>query len=139
MFAWTVLAIAHILALAIFNVAHWDGGLRVHPPTLLLGIVGIGLLLPLIGAGLGVIVSLRASTVQAAAQTLVLVLFSPLIVLQIGAAVVMGVVRDRIQETLETANWMVILLVVLAAMLVLATIVLPAAMARFQRSRLILS
>ena len=77
-FTWAILVIAHILALVIFNVAHWDGGLRVHPPILLMGIIGIGLLLPLIGAGLGVIISLRASTVQGAGQMLALVLFSPL-------------------------------------------------------------
>ncbi len=141
-FAWTVLAIAHIIALVIFNVAHWDGSLRVHPPTLLLGIIGLGLLLPLIGGALGVIFSLRAASVQAAAQTLVLVLFSPLIVLQIVGAVAVGAGRGQIGNTfeaLETANWTVILVLLLAALLIVTFLLLVTAIARFQRARLILN
>jgi ABC-2 type transport system permease protein len=140
-FAWAVLAIAHTLALVIFNVAHWDGSLRVHPPTLLLGIIGLGILLPLIGGGLGVIISLRATTVQAAAQTLVLVLFSPIIVLQIAGAVVIGTGRGRIQgflDALETVNWTVVLVLLLAGLLIVTCLLLIAAMSRFQRARLIL-
>ncbi len=140
-FTWGILAIAHILALVIFNVAHWDGGLQVHPPILLLGIIGLGLLLPWIGAGLGVIISLRASTVQGAGQMLALVLFSPLIVLQVAGVVAIGAGRDRLQgiiDALEAANWTVILPFVLAGVLLLALMLLAAAMARFQRARLIL-
>ena len=140
-FAWTALAIAHTLALAIFNAAHWDGTPRIHPPVLLIGIIGLGLLLPLIGGGLGVIISLRANTVQAAAQTLMLVLFSPLIAVQIGGAVAIGVGRGQIRnvlDALEAANWTVVLVLLLAGMFIITLLLLLLATSRFQRARPIL-
>ena len=140
-FAWAILVVAHTLALVIFNVAHWDGSFRVHPPTLLLGIIGLGLLIPLIGGGLGAIISLRAATVQGAAQTLVFVLFSPLIVLQIAGAVAIATGRGQIRNifnALGTANWTVILILLLAGLLTATFLLLVIAITRFQRGRLIL-
>ncbi len=108
---------------------------------MLLAIIGLGLLLPLIGGGLGVIISLRAITVQAAAQTLAMVLFSPLIVLQIVGAVAFGVGRGQIRnifDALQAANWTVILSLLLAGLLIVTFLLLVVAMTRFQRTRLIL-
>ena len=141
-FAWTVLGIAHILALAIFNTAHWNGSLQFHPPTLLLGIIGLGLMLPLVAAEVGVFISLRAATVQSATQALFMVLFLPIIVLQIVGAVVIGTGQDRIQgilDTLETLNWTVVLILLLAGLLIATVLLLTAVTARFQRARLILN
>ena len=139
-FAWIVLAGAHTLALTVFNVAHWNGSLQVHPPTILLGVVGFGLLLPLVVAGLGVIISLRAATLQGAAQLLGTILMPMIVLPLVGAVVVIGG-RDQIEtviEALETANWTAVLAVVLAVLLVVAVLFLTTAMARFQRTRLIL-
>jgi len=142
LFAWTVLGIAQILALVVFNVAYWNGSLQVHPPTLLLGIIGLGLMLPLVAAEIGVFISLRAATVQSATQALFMVLFVPIIVLQIVGAVVIGTGRDRIQrilDTLEILNWTVVLILLLAGLLIATVLLLLAVMARFQRARLILN
>ena len=142
LFAWTVLAVAHTLALVIFNAVHWEGSVQIHPPTLLLGIVGLGLLLPLLGGALGVIISLRATTVQGAAQRLVFVLFSPLILLQVLGAIGLGAAGGQIKDilrTVEATNWTAVMAAVLVGLLIAASLVLRMAMARFERARLILN
>ena len=141
-FAWVVLASAHTLALAIFNIAHWNGGLQVYTPTILLGIVGFGLLLPLIAAGAGVLISLRAATVQGAGQFLMIVLLIPIFVVQVLGVVFAGIGRggdSGVIEVLETTNWTLVLLLVLAGLLVTALVLLATVTARFQRARLILN
>ena len=140
--AWLALGVSHAVALTIANIVHWNGGVQVHPPTILLGILGLGLLLPLIAAGLGIIISLRSATVQGAQQALTMLLLVPLIALQILGAVAFGIGRDRIGsliELLEQANWPLILVLVLLALALLAAGLLVAATARFQRARLILA
>jgi ABC-2 type transport system permease protein len=140
MFTWAVLAVSHVTALIIFNAAHWDGGFRVHPPVLMVSIVGFGLLLPLLAGTIGVMISLRAATVQEAAQSLAMAVFSPLVALQIGGAVAFGMGRDRIEdivETLKAANWTIIVVLVLAGLAAVTFLMLTAVAARFKRSRLI--
>ena len=112
-FAWVVLASAQALALAVFNIAHWDGRLQVYPPTILLGIVGLGFLLPLVAAGAGVLISLRASTVQAAGQLLMMILLVPIIALQVFGVVFVGIGRGGASDAMEalgTTNWTLVLL-----------------------------
>jgi len=138
-FGWGVLAIAHALSLTVFNIAHWGGMPQIYARPLLLGNLGLGLLLPPIVAGLGVLISLRAATVQAAEQLLMMGLLVPIVVLQIVGAVVLSTGgAKRLEEVLATVNWTTVLFVVLAGLLVAALVLLWAAMVRFQRARLIL-
>jgi ABC-2 type transport system permease protein len=139
LFAWAVAATAHGGALAVFNAANWNGEFQVHPPTLLAAIVGFGLLLPLITAGVGVIISLRAPTVQQAEQLLVLGLLVPVFLLQVLGAVLLGMGRERARaliDFLEGLNWPVALAAALVILAAAAILLLWAAETRFQRSRL---
>lgn len=142
LFAWGVLAFGHLAALIVFNIAHWSGSFRLHPPTVGLAILGLGLLLPVIGAGLGVIISLRASSVQQAEQLLMMFLLIPIFLLQIAGAVVFASGEERARdfiEFLEGLNWELVLTAVLLVLVVSAAVVTWLADNRFHRGRLILS
>lgn len=142
LFAWAVLAFGHLTALVVFNIAYWDGSFRVHPSTIGLAILGLGLLMPVIGAGLGVVISLRASSVQQAEQLLMMLLLVPIFVVQIIGAVVFASGRERARDFidyLEDVNWEVVLAVVLIVLAATAGAVVTLAERRFHRSRLILS
>jgi ABC-2 type transport system permease protein len=89
----------------------------------------------LLTAGAGVFVSLKAATAQEAAQILTFAILIPPMLLQI----IPLVFRDQMQRFLDTVNGPQLLLIVLAVLVVVDIAVLLAAVARFQRSRLIAS
>ena len=105
--------------------------------ALALIVVG-GLLVSLLMTAIGVLASLRAASVRAAAQwfsvmTLVLFIGGPLLLQVLPASI-----RDAIAQALETANLTAVGLAVALAVLALDTALLAVGIARFQRTRLIL-
>jgi len=137
LYGWSVTIICLLLGLVSINVAHWDGRLLLYSP---LTWVGAGILVPLVAllaANLGVLVSLRAGTVRQAQQTLGIV--SMVIVFGLGYGV--QVLPPSVRQVLASAVAGSATTVVVAAgalMAVANVLVLLIAMARFQRTRLIL-
>ncbi|MCK4316526.1 MAG: ABC-2 type transporter, partial [Anaerolineae bacterium] len=89
----------------------------------------------------GVLISLRASTVQEAQQNLMAATLFPLVLLQMIPLLLLNVVPDgraRLKELVAAANPTQINLIVMAVLVVLDLGLLMAAMARFKRARLIL-
>lgn len=140
-YAWGVTLLALLVSLVTVNIAHWDGQVMLFTPTIALTNVVLSLLLASFMAGLGVLISLRAATVQGATMTLMAAAFLPLIVLQILGVVVlqMGPAgKEWIKEVLTAVAPTQIILIVGAVLVVACLGLLWAAMARFQRARLIL-
>jgi len=122
------------LGLVTVNVAHWEGQLLVYAPNIALADLALSFLMAALAAGAGVLISLRAATVQEATQTLMAVFLVPpmllgLIVLLLG---------DQACEFLGTLDLTRILLIVGAVLVVANLGLFAAAMARFRRARLIL-
>lgn len=132
-FGMTVLVL--ILGLVIVNAAHWQGQLALYPAKIFFVDLGVALVVSLLVASAGVLLSLRASTVQEAQQTLALVVMLPPFVLGFS----LFFFRDQISSWLGSTNVIHVILIVAGLLLALAVVLLLAAMRRFKRNRLILA
>jgi len=133
-FAWGVTLVALLLGLVIVNVAHGEGKLLLLTPTIAFADLALSFLLATLAAGAGVIISLRSATVQEAAQTLTAIFLLPPMLL----GFVLMALSDQVREVVGSLNGTQVLIIVVAVLLVLDLAVHAAAMARFQRARLML-
>jgi len=136
---WGVTLVVLLLSLITVNIAHWDGKLLLYPPVIAWGNLALSLLMAVLVAGMGILVSLRAETVQQAAQTLMALFVVPIILMQLAAFVIpMALPSDQIRRLIESIDGTQLMLIVLAVLALLAASIFALAMARFQRSRLAL-
>lgn len=141
-YGWGIAVASLLLGLVTVNVAHGQGQLLVYPALVLVG----GLALGLLGSGLmacaGVLISLRAPTVRQAAQTMSIATFAvfwlPILALQVLQRMIPAERVAWLLAALQRADWAVVLAVVMAILAAADLVLLWAAMARFQRARLIL-
>jgi ABC-2 type transport system permease protein len=138
-YGWGLTLISLLLGLVTVNLAHGRGELLLYPPAIGLGIVGFSLLTAGLAAGAGALVSLRASTVRQAQQTLSLAIILLLFVPGFGVRALPAEWRARLVQALIAADVTKIVLIVVVVLTVLDIGLLAAAMARFQRARLILN
>lgn len=137
-FAGLVLMLATLLiALITLNIANWGDGLLVLSPGRFGVMLVVAILLSLMASGAAVLISLRASTVQQAQQTLVAVVFlvptvlGPVafLLLETGASDVIVGIFDALGSPLGQAG-------MLGGLVILTTVLLWLVRARFQRHRL---
>jgi ABC-2 type transport system permease protein len=137
-YGWGLTLISLLLGLVTVNLAQGQGELLLYPPLISLS----GMMLSLLGAGLaagaGVLVSLRASTLRQAQQTLSIALMLLLFVPVFGVQALPVEWRARLARTLMAADVTKIVFIVIVVLTILDIGLLLAAMARFQRTRLIL-
>ena len=133
-FAWGLTLIVLLLSLVSVNIAHWDGQLLLYTPPIALGNLALSFLVATLTAGAGILISLRAATVQEAAQKLMAILLVPGLLAQI----VPLMFRDQIGPFIQAVNGPRLLVIVVGVLVVVDVAVLLAAMARFRRARLIL-
>jgi ABC-2 type transport system permease protein len=116
-----------------------DSGLAFYPVGSIVAIVVLALLMSLLTASVGCLVSLRAATTRQAQLSLtfgfLVLVFAPFIIFQ----VLPRQTQDAILAALNAANPARVLLIFAAGLLVVAVALLLIAMVRFQRARLILS
>ena len=125
--------LANLCSLIVVNVAHWQGEILFFSPPIALGSLALSLLMATLTAGAGVFVSLKVATAQEASQILTFAILIPPMLLQL----IPLLFRDQMQQFLDRVDGPQLLLLVLAVLVVLDVAVLLAAVARFQRSRLI--
>jgi ABC-2 type transport system permease protein len=132
-FAWGLSVASMLLGALVVNLAIGTGRWVFYSPlNLFLLVLVFSLLTTLLAASGGVLISLKSATVRQAAQTMVLG------ELLLGLAI-FGLVRlipASLTASLTTSQ---VVLVVMGALAVLDAILLAAALASFQRSRLILA
>jgi hypothetical protein len=126
------------IGVALVNAAHGGAGFLFFPPVVIAADLALGFLLPLLFAGAGVLVSLRAATVQGAAQLLMVIFMLPAALLTMFLLLFQGPSNPVIAFLSALNPWQV-LLVAAGALVALDAGLLVAAMARFRRARLILS
>lgn len=140
-YAWGTTLMLLLVSLVMVNVAHWDGQVLLYTPIMALANLALSLLMAGLVAGLGILISLRAATVQGAQQTLMTATLFPLVLLQMIPLLLLNVVPDgraRLRGLVAAANPTQIILIVMAALVVLDLGLLMAALARFKRARLTL-
>jgi hypothetical protein len=116
-----------------------DAGLAFYPVGSIVAIVALALLMSLLTASVGCLVSLRAATTRQAQLSLTFgffaLIFAPIIIVQVLPKQAQSAILDALNATDPTR----LLLIFAAGLLVVAVALLLVAMARFQRARLILS
>lgn len=131
--AWGLSLLALALSLLSANLFAWGQGPILYPPTIGLGSLALSLLLSVLTAGIGVLVSQRAATVQQATQILVATFFFPAVVLQFAILLF----NEQVFGLVQGADGYQVLLIGLAALAVVDVILLTAMLLRFRRSRLV--
>lgn len=138
-FGWGLSMLCVLLGLITLNIANWDGQIIIYPLEILMGIIGVSLLISGLASGLGVLISLRASTVRQAQQT-----FSIVFMLFFVPFFIIPYIPDAWKGSLLQWGMTIesnIAGVIVGAMAILLLIdvgLFAAAMARFKRARLIL-
>jgi ABC-2 type transport system permease protein len=129
-----------VVSLVAANLIDWTGRFQFYELAVGLGYAVVSLLMSWLIGSLGVLISLRAATVQAASQTLMFAFMLPLLVIQVGPVVLLSVVPngEAILHRALSVDLASVLMVLTAVLVVLAAALLFAAMARFRRDRLVL-
>jgi ABC-2 type transport system permease protein len=137
---WGVTLFVLLLSLLVVNVVHWDGHLLLYKPSILLANLSISLLVSLLTAGVGILFSLRSATVQQAQQSTMGALLILPMILQFASLFLLGSPsgREWLRANLGALKFEQFMLIVVAVLSAIVVVVLRAAMARFERSRLIL-
>jgi ABC-2 type transport system permease protein len=132
-----LMLVALLIALITLNIANWGDGLILLSAGRFGAMFVVAILLSLMASGAAVLISLRARTVQQAQQTLVAVVFlvptvlGPVafLLLETGASDVMIGIFDALGSPAGQAG-------MLGGLVILTTILLWLARAKFQRHRL---
>jgi ABC-2 type transport system permease protein len=122
-----------VWSMVLVNLVHGQGEFLFFSAPIAWGSLALSFLMASLTAGAGVLVSLRAQTAQQAAQALMAMILVPAMLVQ----VVPLLFRDQVGQFIESVDGPQLLALVVAVLAVLDVVVLLAAVARFQRSRLI--
>ena len=128
-----------VLGLITFNLTHWNGSVTLYEPWTGFSALTFSILLALLGAGLGVSVSLLATSAQEAQQTLTMLMFLPptflgITMMLLGRKASAG---GGIAEFFSGWNPVHVGFVLALALIVVDAIVIVRALKRFERSTLI--
>lgn len=144
--AWGVTLFVHLVSIIVVNMANWSGALLFYTPAVLFANLAMMVLLSLLAASLGVLIAVRAATVQQAVQNLMFVLMSPFILFTVFIILIGKVLPRTWEQKFATwfervvlpADFLQVMLVILSVLLLLTLIVFALALNRFQRQRLYL-
>ena len=127
-----------VIGLVAVNVAHRDAGLTLFDPQRFVVTITLTVLASMLMAGIGVFISLRASTVKQAQQAFGIAI----IVLTMGPLLLFNALAPETREALvgrlATVGETRLEMYVITGLLVLSVIVIGAALARFRRGKLVL-
>ncbi len=140
--AWAMVLLVLLISLVTANATSWSGHLRFYRPGILLGSVALSLLIATLSASAGVLISLRAATVQQAQQILTLVTMVPFLLLGMLVPLLLNMKLgwvERIKQAIATGGSTLIILIIAVVLIAACLGLLWAAMARFRRGRLIIS
>jgi ABC-2 type transport system permease protein len=136
-YGWGLTLISLLLGLVTVNVAFAPGNLLMYPADIGFSILVISFLLAALASTLGVLLSLRASSVRSAQQMLGVVALLPLLLILIVPMLPVSITEQAFSMVM-TRNVMTMVLPVIIGLVLLDSVLLATAMGRFQRARLIL-
>ena len=132
LYAWGMGVLSLLLGLVLVDLFRTQGNWMFYPLDLFVDALVLILLVSVLGASAGVLISLRVSTVRQAQQ----ILSVGTIVFVFGSVFVLRAVPANVLSSLSYAQF---LLIVMAVIAVLDAILFGLSLVSFQRSRLILS
>jgi len=132
LYAWGMGVISLLVGLVLVDLFSTQGNWLFYPLDLFVEAIALSLLVSVLGAGAGVLISLRVSTVRQAQQ----ILSIGTVVLTFGSVLALKAVPADIIASLTYSQF---LLIVMAVIAILDAILLGLALVSFRRSRLILS
>jgi ABC-2 type transport system permease protein len=127
-----------LLGLVTVNLRYARATPLLFAPTVSLAIVVVSLLAAVLASAVGVLVSLRASTVRQAQQSLSIAIMLLLFVPIFGIQALPDDLKSRAARALLAADLRRVAVTAMAVLVLLDAALLTTAMARFQRARLIL-
>jgi ABC-2 type transport system permease protein len=133
-YSFVLMVLALILAFVALNIAHPEARPIVAAPSLLAGMLLEGVLAASLLTGIGLLISLGATTVRQAQQRVSFVLFIPILIPFIVSRLPSSV---RVSIRSLFAGRLSPMALVLALLVLLNAVILFASMRRFRRSRLI--
>lgn len=137
-YGWGFSLVTLVISLVAINVAYGRGQLLMYPSGVLIGMVTLSLLVSLLGSGIGILVSLHASSVQQAQQQLSLGMFAVLFVPIVGFQLLPGETKTAVVIALASGQVGRIITAVAIGLLIIDVIFIALALVRFQRAKLIL-
>jgi ABC-2 type transport system permease protein len=139
LFGWGMTLFLLAVSLVVVNMLDWSGQLLFYQHDIFWMDLAASLLVSGLVSSLGILISLRAPTVQNAAQTIMLALFMPLLLLQAVVFLLPSFIPvDTIKARLALMDFESIVLIFLVILLVANIGLFIGAKARFQRAKLIL-
>lgn len=137
-YGWGLTIASLIVGLIVVNVSAGDGKLLLYPAGRAIATVVLTFLLCVLATGIGVLVSLRSSTVRQAQQMLTIGWIVMIFLVVFGVQLMSPATRLRLEHRLSATQMTTAVIVAVLVLLVLDVLVLALNAARFQRSRLIL-
>jgi ABC-2 type transport system permease protein len=138
LYGWGLTILSLIAGLIAVNLSVGNGHLLLYPTGRAIATMVLTFLFAILATGIGVLVSLRASTVRQAQQSLSIGWLALFFLGVFGVQLISPSTRARLEHRLSTVQLTTAVLVIVAILIVLDVIVLAVNFARFQRSRLIL-
>jgi ABC-2 type transport system permease protein len=140
LFGWGMTLFLLFVSLVVVNGLMWNGRIQFYEPV----IFGLNIIVSFLMSGmvssLGILISLRSPTVQSAAQTIMMMLFMPFLLLQAVVFLLPNFLpKDAVKAFVDRLNFSSILMIFLVLLLVVTIGLFLGARACFKRSRLILS
>lgn len=126
-----------LVGLVTINLVHGEGRLLFYPPAVALGVIGISLLSGGLAAGAGVLVSLRAKSVQQATQVLSIAIMALIFIPTFGLQALPAAWQEWLWNMVAGWNVTQAVLTAIAVLAVIDSMLIGTAMRRFQRARLI--
>lgn len=137
-YAWGITTLSLLLGLVTVNALHGHGRVLLFSANLIGFSLTMSLLTATAAACGGVLISLRASTVRQAMETISMGLMGTMGTAVVAAKLLPKAARQFLRDLFSGANLVRSELTLLAAALAVCVILTAAAMARFRRARLIL-
>ncbi|MBN1292841.1 MAG: ABC transporter permease [Candidatus Latescibacteria bacterium] len=137
-YALIITVIVIFLGLITVNISHWDGYFVFYEPDIFVSGLILSVLLACCASCIGIIISLRASTVRQAHQTLtiglIVIVFTPGIISEFMPS---GM-KNTIAGMLNLAGFFQVMMMVLGLLIIVNFLLLKLAISRFKRTLLLL-
>lgn len=138
-YGWISTLILLVITVIVANVVIGDGQFHFFEPMMTVALLLVSLLISLTVTLLGVLVSLRAPTVQGAQQTLLAAVLVPALIIQILPLVLAGVLSgEDIMRQIMAADFSTVVTVFSLILAGISVVLVVAVLNRFQRARLII-
>lgn len=136
-YGWSITLVCWLVGLVTVNVTSGSEKLLLYPLNTVLGFFALTFLSAGLGAGAGILVSLKASTVRQAQQSLTLTIMALLLVPVFGLQLLPDTWAEWLYTTVSEWDLTSVVLAGIGALTLIDATLIAVSMGRFKRSRLI--